>query len=151
MANIKITALPSATSLASTDIIPVVVAPGGAAATQQITYGALLKVPPARWQERQGIDVASANDLTLGADGNSFIITGTTTVNGIATADWIAGSQVCLIFSGALTLTHDGTPGAGFAPMYLSKSIDFLTAANTVMGFVFDGSVWQETFRKGPS
>lgn len=151
MADVKISALPATSSLASTDILPCVTDPSGAAATKKITYGNLFSVPPGRLQERKGANVASANDMTLGTDGNFFIITGTTQINGIATASWIAGSQICLLFDNALTIKNAGTPGAGFASILLSKSIDFLTANNTVLGLVYDGTQWQETFRKSPT
>ena len=42
MADVKITALPAATTLALTDIIPVVKSPGGAAATNKATIATLL-------------------------------------------------------------------------------------------------------------
>lgn len=63
----------------------------------------------------KGADVASANALTLGDDGNYFDITGTTAITSIATKG--AGTVVKLHFDGALTLTHDATalilPGSG--------------------------------------
>lgn len=151
MADVKISALPATTSLTSTDILPCVTDPSGAAATKKIAYGDLFSIPPGRFQERKGTDVASANNTTLASNGNFFKITGTTTINGIATAGWTAGSQVCLWFADAVTVTHNGTPGAGFAPILLSKSIDFLTSNNTMLGLVFDGSDWQETYRKSPA
>lgn len=151
MADIKISALPATSSLTGTDILPCVTDPSGAAATKKITYGDLFGTPPGRFQERKGTDVASANDMTLSSNGNFFKITGTIDINGIATSGWIAGSQVCLWFADALTVANNATPGVGYAPILLSKSIDFLTATDTILGLVFDGSNWQETFRKSPS
>jgi len=62
----------------------------------------------------KGADVASANALTLGADGNYFDITGTTAITSIGTLG--VGRIVKLHFDGALTLTHHATdlvlPGA---------------------------------------
>jgi hypothetical protein len=55
-----------------------------------------------RWSK--GADVASANALTLGNDGNYFDITGTTAITSIATK--AAGTHVKLHFDAALTLTH---------------------------------------------
>ena len=52
----------------------------------------------------QGIDVASANNMTLGGDGNFYDITGTTTINTIVTKG--VGSFVVLQFDGILQLTH---------------------------------------------
>lgn len=62
----------------------------------------------------KGADVASANALTLGTDGNYFDITGTTSITSIGTLG--AGTTVKLHFDDALTLTHHTTdlilPGA---------------------------------------
>lgn len=62
----------------------------------------------------KGADVASANALTLGTDGNYFDITGTTAITSIGTLG--IGTVVKLHFDDALTLTHHSTdlvlPGA---------------------------------------
>jgi hypothetical protein len=58
-----------------------------------------------RWSK--GADVASATALTLGIDGNSFDITGTTAIESINTLG--VGTCVLLQFDDALTLTHDAT------------------------------------------
>lgn len=55
----------------------------------------------------KGADVASANALTLGADGNYFDITGTTAITSIGTKG--VGTVVKLHFDAALTLTHHAT------------------------------------------
>lgn len=58
-------------------------------------------------RESKGADVASAGALTLGTDGNYFVITGTTTITSIGTL--AIGTQVTLQFAAALTLTHHAT------------------------------------------
>ena len=62
----------------------------------------------------KGADVASASALTLGTDGNSFDITGTTGITSIGSLG--VGTVVILHFDSALTLTHHITdlilPGA---------------------------------------
>lgn len=62
----------------------------------------------------KGADIASAGALTLGTDGNSFDVTGTTTITSISSLG--AGASVLLQFDGSLTLTHHATdlvlPGA---------------------------------------
>lgn len=62
----------------------------------------------------KGADVASANALTLGTDGNYFDITGTTAITSIGSLG--VGTRVLLQFDGTLTLTHHATdlilPGA---------------------------------------
>lgn len=55
----------------------------------------------------KGSDVASANALTLGDDGNYFDITGTTAITSITTK--AIGTVVKLHFDGILTLTHHAT------------------------------------------
>ena len=57
--------------------------------------------------ESKGADVASATALNLGADGNSFDITGTTTITSINTEG--IGTVVTLHFDGILILTHHAT------------------------------------------
>jgi hypothetical protein len=56
-----------------------------------------------RWSK--GANVASASTLTLGADGNYFVVTGTTTINDIATLG--VGTVVMLQFGSSLTLAHN--------------------------------------------
>lgn len=100
-----------------------------------------------RVRRSKGADVASANDLTLGLDGNFFTITGTTQINGIATADWTAGSDVVIQFSGALTVKHNTAPGAGFAPLYLAGAVDFSATADDILLLIYDGTIWREIAR----
>jgi hypothetical protein len=67
----------------------------------------------ALWEK--GSDVASASAISLG-EGGYFHITGTTTITDIDWATAKNGREACLIFDGALTLTHNATtlklPGA---------------------------------------
>ncbi|MCB0060421.1 MAG: hypothetical protein KDE45_25450, partial [Caldilineaceae bacterium] len=78
-----------------------------------------------RWSK--GADVASASTLTLGADGNFFDITGTTTVAAIATVG--VGTLVGLQFDGILTLTHHATD------LVLPGGADITTAAGDIATF----------------
>lgn len=96
----------------------------------------------------KGADVASANDLTLGSDGNTFIITGNTQINAITTAQWSAGDKICLIFSGTPTVKHNTAGGVGTAVILLAGSVDLVAAANTILSLVYDGTQFQETSRK---
>jgi len=73
----------------------------------------------------QGSDVASANDMTLG-DGNFFDITGTTTINTIATKG--IGTFVVLEFDGILQLTHSGD-------LFLPTAANITTAAGDIAVF----------------
>jgi hypothetical protein len=101
-----------------------------------------------RMQENKGADIASANDLNLGSDGNTFTISGTTTINAISVGTWFKGNEVTLIFSGALTVKHNTSGSTGTAKIFLSGSADLTTAANTVLTLVYDGTQWQEKSRK---
>lgn len=86
-----------------------------------------------RLLQSQGADVASANDLTLGGDGNTFEITGNVQVNAITTATWQNGSLVTLGFSGTPTIKHNTAGGAGTAKIYLSGAADFGATANDTL------------------
>lgn len=96
-----------------------------------------------RIKGKKGADVASAGDLTLGA-GNYFIVSGTATINGIATANWQAGSIVVLQFSGAATLAHNTAPSAGFALLLLNGSTGRTVAAGSTAMFAWNGTQWSE-------
>lgn len=100
-------------------------------------------------QRKMGTATAAANTLTLPQDGNIFSITGNTTINGIVTTNWQAGSEVTLIFTGTPTVTNaSGAPGASAVALLLSGSSNLSAAANTVLQLVYDGTNWQETGRK---
>jgi hypothetical protein len=68
--------------------------------TKRITQRNLI-----RWVK--GVDIASATALPLGADGNAFDITGTTTITSISTIG--IGTLILLHFDAILTLTHHAT------------------------------------------
>lgn len=89
----------------------------------------------------------AANNLTLGA-ANQFLVSGNTQINAITTNGWRAGSNITLIFSGTPTVKHNTAGGAGTAVLFLSGSADLVAANNTVLGLTYDGTQWQETFRK---
>lgn len=104
-----------------------------------------------RLEAAKGADVASANDITLGAGGNLFVITGTTQINRITTTNWQAGSEITLKFSGALTLKHQGASTSGaLARINLSGSVDFVTVANSRIKLFYDGTDWWDISRSSP-
>lgn len=83
--------------------------------------------------ESKGSDVASATTIDLGAiAGNYANITGTTTITGLGTAT--AGIRRIVQFSGALTLTHNGTS------LILPTGANITTAAGDVAIFISLGS-----------
>lgn len=99
-----------------------------------------------RTMGKQGADVASANDTTL-SQGNYFDITGNTTINGIASAGWTAGSVVVLQFDSTPTVKHNTAASAGFASLLLAGAVDFVASANDTLTLVYDGTTWRETGR----
>lgn len=85
-----------------------------------------------RLQGKQGSDVASANDLTLG-DGNTFEITGTTQINAITTTNWQNGAEVNLLFTSNPTVKHNTAGGANTSPILLSGSADFAASSGDIL------------------
>jgi hypothetical protein len=85
----------------------------------------------------KGADVASAATTTLGDDGSFFDITGTTTITSITAKT--AGKIVFLQFDGVLTVT-DGSN--------LKLNGDFITAAESVLTLISDGTNWWEVSRR---
>ena len=97
-----------------------------------------------RHQWDKGADIVSASGITLGTDGNYFVITGTTTINTITATDWQAGAVVILQFSGILTVTHNS---GGTNDILLGNATNFVTAAGNRLMLIFDGTDWAECAR----
>lgn len=117
--------------------------------TTRLTFNdGFAQMAASRFECAKGADVAAANDLTLGLDGNVFVITGNTQINAITTANWQAGSEIILIFSGTPTVKNNTAGGAGTAKIFLALSADLVAAANTILKLVYDGTQWQEVSRK---
>jgi hypothetical protein len=95
----------------------------------------------------QGADVASANDLTLGSDGNLFVITGSTQINAITLSPWTAGSIVALKFYGAVVVKHATSGGAGTGQIILTVGSDLTTTAELMLFLMCDGTRWREISR----
>lgn len=84
----------------------------------------------------KGADVASASSLTLGTDGNSFDITGTTAITSIGTLG--VGTLVLLQFDDALTLTHHATD------LVLPGEADIITqAGDTALFWEYATDDWR--------
>ncbi len=90
------------------------------------TLGANVFTGTQTWSK--GADVASANALTVGADGNYFDITGTTAITSITTV--AAGTVIKLHFDGVLTLTHHATN------LILPSGANITTAAGDEAEFI---------------
>lgn len=95
---------------------------------------------PSNWSvsfaQTQGADVASATTLTLGNDGNSFKITGTTTISSLTTKP--AGSLIRIIFTGVLTVLSGSN---------LNLNGNFTTTPGATLTLWCDGSTWYEMSR----
>jgi hypothetical protein len=96
----------------------------------------------------QGIDVASADEVTLGTDGNYFDITGTTTINHLTNTGWSAGSVITLQFDASLTVTHNAaTPTGTESSLLLAGAIDFSATASDTLTLRYDGITFREIAR----
>lgn len=104
-----------------------------------------------RFHFDQGANVASANDMTLGTDGNMFNITGNTTINAIASANWTAGSKIFLLFSGTPTVSNNVAGGVGFASIILRSGANTAMSAGFILELLFDGTYWRELAITGAS
>jgi len=114
---------------------------------QNTSSGKLLTEFLGRSMVSRGTTTAAAADLTLPFDGNSFIISGNTTINAIITTGWIAGSEIKLVFTGSPTVKNNTAGGAGTAPILLSGGIDFTASNPCVLTLIYDGTNWQESGR----
>lgn len=97
----------------------------------------------------KGSDIASGDAITIPANGNTFDITGTTTINHINTTNWVAGSVIVLHFDSAVTITHNAGSLAGAeANILLSGDSSYTTTAGDILTFVLhDSTSWQEISR----
>lgn len=83
--------------------------------------------------EAQGSNIASATTTDIGAaTGNYVKVTGTTTITGLGTIQ--AGTCRVVEFTGALTLTHNGTS------LILPTAANIVTAAGDCAHFISEGS-----------
>ena len=96
----------------------------------------------------KGADVASADEITLGNDGDYFDITGTTTIGHVNKTGWPAGARVILQFDASVTVTHNaGSPTGTEASILLSGAGDFSATADDTLMLVYDGTTWREVSR----
>lgn len=101
-----------------------------------------------RLQGDKGADVASADEITLGTDGNYFDITGTTTIDHICKTGWQAGSIIVLQFDSSVTVTHNaGTPTGTEASILLAGAVDFSATVDDILQLVYDGVTFREVSR----
>lgn len=156
VAQITITDASAATidSAASVYIANAPVAGGSVTLTN--TYSLWVDAGAARFDGRvlqtQGADVASANNLTLGADGNVFEITGTTQINLIANTNWQNGAMVTLIFNESVTVAHGQATSGSNITILLAAAGNFSATANDTLTLLLcettaNGQAWREVAR----
>lgn len=115
-----------------------------------LTACAGIAMTAGRIQGAAGADVNSANNLTLGTDGNTFRILGTTAVNLIDSTGWQSGSMIVLYFAGALTVVNGVAVSGAFKTLALNAGANFVTVAGSTLSLVYIASnaVWSELGRK---
>ena len=99
-----------------------------------------------RFQTIQGVDVVSANDITLG-NGNYFDLTGVVDIQRILGTNWTAGSVITLQTDGAPTIKADIAAGGGYYGFKLANAGDFDATADDTLVVVFDGAWFREISR----
>jgi hypothetical protein len=87
----------------------------------------------------KGADIPSQAALPLGTDGNTFGVTGTTTITSISAKP--VGTIILLQFAAALTVTHHATN------LILAGGVNFLSAADDVLVLYYNGTGWKEITR----
>jgi hypothetical protein len=137
----------NATAGTSTTEFDFVILNGGVTQTKFSVGGLSTFMTATRFEFAKGGDVASANNLTLGTDGNVFHITGTTQINAITTANWQAGSEIILIFNASLTVKNNTAGGGGTAVIKLAGAADFSATADDVLTLIWDGTSFFEKCR----
>lgn len=101
-----------------------------------------------RINANKGADVASAGTITLGAGGNAFDITGTTTIDYLTTTNWQNGSMVVLQFDASVTVNHNtGSVPANTKPFLLAGAANFAATAGDTLTLFLHEDGWREMAR----
>jgi len=88
--------------------------------------------------QRAGQAIAAASTISPD-DGNFFLVNGTATIDNISNAARYSGKVLELQTRSSLTIKHDS---GGIGDIRLSGGADFVTAANQIVSFVSDGTLW---------
>ena len=97
-----------------------------------------------RFLESKGASVVSANNLTLGNDGNAFVISGSTQLNLLNSVDWSEGSEITLQFSGTPVIKHNQTLSGLNYPIFLNLKADYTAKANDILVLKLIDGIWYE-------
>jgi hypothetical protein len=101
----------------------------------------------------QGADVGSGTSLTLGSDGNTFEITGTTQIDQIVITGWQNGSVITLVFNESVTVRHGIATSGANVTILLAGAGNFSATANDTLTLVLcettaaPGQAWRELAR----
>ncbi len=100
----------------------------------------------------QGADVGSGTSLTLGSDGNTFEITGTTQIDQILITGWQNGSVITLVFNESVTVRHAVATSGSNVTILLAGAGNFSATANDTLTLVLcettaTGQAWRELAR----
>jgi hypothetical protein len=120
---------------------------GNSSTTRTKIFGSI--EAPGRTFGTQGAAVASANNLSLGTDGNYFQITGNTQINLLEGATWTGGSIVTMKFNSTPTVKHNQAVSGANKPILLAGAVDFVATANDTLTLRYDSTdaVWYEMSR----
>jgi hypothetical protein len=97
----------------------------------------------------QGAQVSVANDIEVGSDGNTFLITGNGTLNRLSINGIDAGMVVHLLFSGNVTITNKYAVFNGtYKSFAFSDNLDYTTLAGELITFIFCNDGYWHTDKK---
>ena len=124
---------------------------GGITERMRVTFDGIVKLS-ARLSEVQGADIASATNITLGFDGNSFELTGTTQVDLLTSTGWQEGSAITLIANESVTIADAVATAGAAVTILLDGSANFsMTAQDTLtlklLSTTAGGQAWIEVGR----
>lgn len=87
--------------------------------------------------------------MALLGDGNFFSVTGTTEIRRLTSTGVQAGTEITLMFAGALTVKNDfNTPVVtDYTHILLAGASDFVSTANDMLTLIYTGTVWIEKCR----
>ncbi len=117
------------------------------------TFGSLIGMQmSSRLQRKQGADVASATNLAVGTDGDTFELTGTTKVDLISNVNFQEGAEITLIANESVVIDHGTATSGTNVQIRLAGAVDYsMTAGDTLTlqlsSTTAEGQAWRELGR----
>jgi hypothetical protein len=117
------------------------------------TIGSLIGLQmSSRLQRKQGADVASATNLTVGNDGDVFELTGTTKVDLINATNFQEGSVITLIANESVVIDHGTATSGSNTQILLAGAVDYSMTAGDTLSLCLSsttagGTAWREISR----